>query len=804
MKRILMIVLFLASAGLAYSQSTLPFKQVAGYCLNPSAQWIPIAAAVSGTGLAPGVPLQVSVYGQNGTTWYGLLCDASGNITSGSFATGSALPATCSTSPVSVFAQVVSNVTTIYYGSGSPCVWTAMGGASSASIAQYANRIQVSPSTILFAIDGDSRCSPSSFVARGDGTTAQATWNLIQSDPVNALYQRGTFNNQCIGGTTPEQMLARFNTNWSALFPNTTGNTGYFFTNAGVNDFVVNADTGITAFTNLRAYWNAIQAAGFELVAMTVYDYNYVYQDQMDVLDANIRASKLYINRGYTALATTSYTTTGVGTGGTLTVNTVSGTGAITSISMTGATGFVVNDILYPTQTGVANALIQVTAVSSGNPTAFTITTPPFMMIDEEAEFRGLMFSKQYSNDGLHLNAAGSAAEARYISNAFWGMQNDRPNYYNVFQESPSEATLPNYRWACPGATTTSLSAITTGIEDTVCGPNGTAASITTGSDNTFYGSDLGINMTTANFDTFVGRNIENGTTTGGNNHTAIGSSLIAAAGGDTNADIIAIGVSNTTLATGGASIAIGDNTYKGAVTTAASNNIAIGHGTAGSLTGTDNTLIGTSLGTSLTSDSNNTCVGFSACGGIQGSAGGNTAVGQSACLWTSGGTTTTTTSGCFGYHAEISSNNLTNAYQIGTGTQTLSNSLQFLTHEIADSNGNLFNQGAVIGLSIPAGTPTYTAGTNVTSCAQSSGYTNTNTRGELTIVGGTATTGTICTVNFSATLAAAPGMCLVTQNGGAVLFSIGHGTPSTTSFTITAGISVASATATVDYHCLP
>jgi len=141
-----------------------------------------------------------------------------------------------------------------------------------------------------------------------------------------------------------------------------------------------------------------------------------------------------------------------------------------------------------------------------------------------------------------------------------------------------------------------------------------------------------------------------------------------------------------------------------------------------------------------------------------------------------------------------------------------------FQDHSAADlatidsSSGNLnIKTGAVyqvnatpIILNIPFGTPTYTAGTNVTSVACASGYTCTNTRGELTIVGGTATTGTIATVNFSATLSAAPGVCTVTQNGGAVLFSLGHGTPSSSSFTITAGISVASATVTADYACLP
>jgi hypothetical protein len=107
-------------------------------------------------------------------------------------------------------------------------------------------------------------------------------------------------------------------------------------------------------------------------------------------------------------------------------------------------------------------------------------------------------------------------------------------------------------------------------------------------------------------------------------------------------------------------------------------------------------------------------------------------------------------------------------------------------------------------GLTNPLGTPTYTAGTNVSSVACASGYTCTNTRGELTIVGGTATTGTIATLNFSATLATAPGLCTVTQEGGTTLFGIGHGVPSTSSFTITAGVSVAASTLTVDYTCLP
>ena len=105
--------------------------------------------------------------------------------------------------------------------------------------------------------------------------------------------------------------------------------------------------------------------------------------------------------------------------------------------------------------------------------------------------------------------------------------------------------------------------------------------------------------------------------------------------------------------------------------------------------------------------------------------------------------------------------------------------------------------------LSIPTGTATFAAGTNVTSVGCATGYSCNNTRGTLTIVGGTATTGTIATVSFSATLSAAPS-CLVDMNGGTVWYGIGNGAPSTSSFTITAGVSVSGATFNVNYVCQP
>ena len=63
-------------------------------------------------------------------------------------------------------------------------------------------------------------------------------------------------------------------------------------------------------------------------------------------------------------------------------------------------------------------------------------------------------------------------------------------------------------------------------------------------------------------------------------------------------------------------------------------------------------------------------------------------------------------------------------------------------------------------------------------------------------------TTGTIATVSFGTAYAVAPN-CLVTQNGGIVSIGVGHGTPGTGSFTITAAIANVSAAAySFDFVC--
>jgi len=107
------------------------------------------------------------------------------------------------------------------------------------------------------------------------------------------------------------------------------------------------------------------------------------------------------------------------------------------------------------------------------------------------------------------------------------------------------------------------------------------------------------------------------------------------------------------------------------------------------------------------------------------------------------------------------------------------------------------------VALSIPTGTATFAVGSNVTSVVCATSYSCNNSRGTLTIVGGTATTGTIATVSFSSALSAAPA-CFASMNGGTSAFGIGNGVPSATSFTITAGITVVGATFNVNYSCQP
>jgi len=95
----------------------------------------------------------------------------------------------------------------------------------------------------------------------------------------------------------------------------------------------------------------------------------------------------------------------------------------------------------------------------------------------------------------------------------------------------------------------------------------------------------------------------------------------------------------------------------------------------------------------------------------------------------------------------------------------------------------------------------TLTPGTNVTSTVCATAACN-SVRGTVTIVGGTATTGTIATLSWTAVPTAY--VCTATQNGGATSYGIGNSVATTTGFNITSAVTVSGQTLSVNYSCQP
>ena len=122
-----------------------------------------------------------------------------------------------------------------------------------------------------------------------------------------------------------------------------------------------------------------------------------------------------------------------------------------------------------------------------------------------------------------------------------------------------------------------------------------------------------------------------------------------------------------------------------------------------------------------------------------------------------------------------------------------------------ATTGGQLVSAAAACGggISNPITSATAASGITSATCITAS---CTNLRGSYTIVGGTFTGGTFLTLVWPTTTTAY--VCTVTQNnttGETTSFlSIGHSVATATGMTISSGITLASQTFTVDYHCLP
>lgn len=129
----------------------------------------------------------------------------------------------------------------------------------------------------------------------------------------------------------------------------------------------------------------------------------------------------------------------------------------------------------------------------------------------------------------------------------------------------------------------------------------------------------------------------------------------------------------------------------------------------------------------------------------------------------------------------------------------TAANAVDELSYYVVDSTH--IRIAPLTSTAVAGTTATATVGTSVTSCTCATA-TCTNLRGTYTVVGGTATTGTICSLAWTATPAAY--VCTATMNGGASAFGIGNSVATTTGVNITAAVSVAASTFTVNYACQP
>lgn len=117
------------------------------------------------------------------------------------------------------------------------------------------------------------------------------------------------------------------------------------------------------------------------------------------------------------------------------------------------------------------------------------------------------------------------------------------------------------------------------------------------------------------------------------------------------------------------------------------------------------------------------------------------------------------------------------------------------------DNKGAGIYSGTVTSALGNAAITSATGGTGVTSvtCATA---TCTVSRGSYTVVGGTATTGTIVTLVWPTTTTA--WVCSVDMNGGTGFLGIGHSVATATGMNITAGLTVVGVTFIVDYNCVP
>lgn len=353
----------------------------------------------------------------------------------------------------------------------------------------------------------------------------------------------------------------------------------------------------------------------------------------------------------------------------------------------------------------------------------------------------------------------------------------------------------------CPNATTggfggadnvalgfESLNALTTGATNTAVGFN-TLPFLTTGENNTAIGQGalnfavsasqntaLGagaLSNDTADNNTSVGENSMFHNTTGTTN-TALGeNALFTNVSGNSNT---AVGSGSLTANTASFNVAMGFDALNS--NAAGTRNAAAGYDVLFSqTTGDDNVAHGYQAGFTETSGNAN----------VSGSQ--NTWLGSQA---GPGSSTQISSSIGIGYRSHPSA---TGAAQIGTGTNSTANTLQFQTFNFLNSVGAAtFNHVSGIGSA-----PTVAAGAAISTTPTISG---TDFVGTVAVPSSAVTTGTLFTITFGTAYGTAPN-CWVNQNGGIVSLGVGHNAPGTGSLVVTAAIANVSAAAySFDWGC--
>lgn len=372
-----------------------------------------------------------------------------------------------------------------------------------------------------------------------------------------------------------------------------------------------------------------------------------------------------------------------------------------------------------------------------------------------------------------------------------------------------------------------SCQTLVTGGDNVYLGEDAGSGNAGAGSGNTVLGVHAGDNITTLNSSEIIGHSAMG--TTGASitvsNDVVIGDGAASNASGSNSDNIIEGHQAANNFTTGIQNVYIGSAVAP--QVTSGQHNVVVGYdGAPGLTTGSDNTIIGweamnsqiassgsIAIGSLANSDtgsdnveagsfsggsasqSDQVCLGLFSCNNMTG--GSNVAVGIQANATSAG---TGHNNVLLGRLAQVGPN-INSAAQIGVGTNSTSSTLQFLNTQIVNAAGTIPHANLDI---VSNAITSATGGSGITSvtCATAA---CTNLRGTYTVVGGTATTGTIFTLVWPTTTAAY--VCAVTQNDTGVAtayLGLGHTVATATGMTVSAGITVIGTTFSVDYNCQP